>query len=76
MLGEYSSASRVAKKATPKPQTRRDEVKLRPRVDGSNPGSCLLENPNDSYIDKLSRYLLQKRVVGKLQQKSDTEAKK
>ena len=76
MQGEYLSPSRALKKATPKPQARRDEVKLRPRVDGNNPGSCLLQNPNDSYMDKLSQYLLKKRVVDKLQQKSASDAKK
>jgi hypothetical protein len=76
MRGEYSSPSRALKIPATKPQARREEAKLRPRVDGGNPGSCLLQNPNDSYVDRLTQYLLKKRVVDKLQQKSATDAKK
>jgi|JI6StandDraft_1071083.scaffolds.fasta_scaffold1463056_1 hypothetical protein len=76
MLGEYLSPAKVVKITNPKPQTKRDENKVRPRGDGSTPGSCLVPNPNDSYVDKLSQYLLKKRVVDRLQKRSVTEAKK
>lgn len=39
-------------------------------------GSCLLTNANESYNERLSNYLLKKRIVSKIQQKREEETKR